>query len=247
MSENLPAKFDPAKWQDKFKDIAEGQRKAEKSTGQFFSIKSGVLSFAGSPMPGNKVDTVVVQSIHERVYYPGRFGEGESTSPACYSYSELGEDMKPHPESVDPQAKSCKDCPHDKWGTSDNGKGKKCREGRRLALMSATDLDSPDKVASAVVAYLKVPVTSAKGFSSYTQGVVGATGLPLFMHVTRVSVVPDAKNQIAVKFERVAPIERDDVIDAIHGRAVAEAEGIMFPYPKPEPQEQAKPAKARKF
>ena len=234
----------PAALAERFTKIAEAQRKQERSTGQFFSIKAGQLTFAGNPIAGNRMDTVVLESIHERVYFPEKYGTTDNTSPACFAYSQTGEDMAPHAEASVPQAKRCAECPHDKWGTSDNGKGKACREGRRLALLSASDLSDPGKVADGAVGYLRLPVTSVRGFSTYVQGVVGGSNLPLFCFVTRVSVVPDAKTQVKVNFERVGPIQGDDVMEAVFNRATAEAENIQFPYPKRDAEEApAKPAK----
>jgi hypothetical protein len=113
--------------------------------------------------------------------------------------------------------------------------------------MSAADLTDPEKVVNATVGYLRVPVTSVRGFGSYVQGVVGGTDLPLFCHITRVSVVPDAKTQVKVNFERVAGINDNDVMEATFNRASAEAQNITFPYPKPDGDgEPAKPAKQSK-
>lgn len=245
MSENLPTKFDPSKWADRFKDISAGQRKAERAAGQFFSIRAGQLSFQGAPIPGNQMDCVVLEWIHERSLYAEKFG-GDATSPICFALSATGEDMAPHADSAKPQNKTCEGCPHDKWGSSDNGRGKACRKGRRLALMSAADLTDPDKVAGATVGYLRVPVTSVKYFAAYVQGAVGATDLPLFCHITRVKVSPDAKNQVRVDFTRVGGIQADDVMEAVFNRASAEASVIDFPYPKPDGDAKAAPAKQSK-
>lgn len=248
MSENLPTKFDPAKWQDRFKDVTAGQRQAERASGAFFSIKAATLTFQGNQIPGNKMDVVVLESIHERTYYPEDYG-GDVTSPTCYSFSQDGKDMKPHPEAASPQSKTCEECPHNKWGTGKNEKGKACREGRRLALMSAADLDNPDKVLSATAGYLRIPVMSVRNYANYLQAVVGGSDLPLFCHVTRVSVVSDPKVQVKVLFERVSGIERDDVMEAVFNRASAEADNIAFPYPKPDAPETKPetPKKQRKF
>ena len=248
MSETLPATTQPgvpAKWAERFTKIAESQRKHEKTSGQFFSIKAGQLTFGGNPIAGNKMDVVVLESMHERVYYPDKYGTTDNTSPVCYAFSATGEDMAPHPESTKPQNATCKGCPHDKWGSSDNGKGKACKEGRRLSLISASELTSPSKVGDGVVGYLRIPVTSVRNFSTYVQGVVGGSSLPLFCFVTRVSVVPDPKTQVKVTFERVAAIDNDEVMDAVFNRATAEAENISFPYPRPN-NEEAQPQKATK-
>jgi hypothetical protein len=149
---------------------------------------------------------------------------------------------------VKPQAKLCSECPHDKFKTAANGKGKACRESRRLSLLSAADAKDADAVANGTVGYLRVPVTSVKGFASYVQGVTSATDLPLFCAVTRVSVVPDPKVQVRVNFTRSGMLDDDAVVEAVYGRAIAESEAIQFPYPKPD--NDAPPAKAptkRKF
>jgi hypothetical protein len=247
MSENLPTKFDPAKWQDKFKDVTAGQRKAERASGAFFSIKAAQLTFQGNNIPNNKMDVVVLESIHERTYYPEDYG-GDVTSPTCYSFSQDGENMVPHPEVANKQHATCEGCPRDKWGTGKNEKGKACKQGRRLALMSAADLDSPDKVMGATTGYLRVPVMSVRNYANYLQAVVGGSDLPLFCHITRVSVTPDPKIQVKVLFERVSGIDRDDVMEAVFNRASAEADNIAFPYPKPDAEEKPEaPKKQRKF
>jgi hypothetical protein len=258
VKETLPAKFDPTKWTERLKLDAEKQRKAERSTASFFSIKAAQLSFQGQAIKDNKMQVVVLESIHERTWYPQKYGMGDNTSPACYALSVDGKDTVPHPEATQPQATTCETCQWNKWGSSDNGKGKACREGRRVSLMSADDISNPDKILSAVTGYLRVPVTSAKNFGNYVQGVVGGTDLPLFCHITQVSVVPDAKTQVKVLFEHVRGIEDDAVLEALYNRSTAEAENIFFPYPKPEGGDEpapaaaaaaapAKPAKTRKY
>jgi hypothetical protein len=253
-TKNLPAQagtFTPQKWTERFKAIAAAQAKSEQTSGQFFSIKSGVLAFNGNPIPGNKMDVVVLEALHERVYYPEKYGTGDAdkvATPACYSYSLDGEKMTPHPEARDIQHPTCAGCPRDKWGSGDNGKGKACKEGRRMSLMSASDLGDADKVGKAVVAYLRLPVTSVKNWGRYVSSVIGITELPAFASITRLSVVPDAKTQVQVKFERVAGINDDAVMDAVFGRATAEATASQFPYPKisaedEQPKASKKPSK----
>ena len=241
-------------WKEKLQEKVKEQQQREKAQGgQFISIKSGVMSYGGLPVQGNKADMVVLESIFENAFYPDKYGTGENTSPACYAFSPTGDDMAPHPEAEHPQAKTCKECPLNKYGSADGGrgKGKACANRRRLAVISAAAVASADEINNAPTAYLRVPPTSTRYWSSYVQNLLAKTDMPFFASITNVAVAPDPKTVMRVSFSHVGEVKDDELLEALYRRAAAEAQLIDFPYPRaatPEAgAEAAKPTKKGKF
>jgi hypothetical protein len=236
-------------WKEAMQGKVKEQAAAEKVTGTFISLKSGVMSYGGLPVQGNKADMIVLESIHENTYYPDKYGTTENQSPTCYAFSLTGIGMVPHPEAAKPQAKTCAECPRLKWGTADNGagKGKACSERRRLGVVPASSVESVEAIDAASVAYIRVPVTSVKHWSAYVQNVLAKTDMPVFGSITNVALVPDAKTQIKLTFTHVATIKDDELLEALYKRAAIETTMIDFPYPKPQDGEsEAVPAKKQK-
>jgi hypothetical protein len=238
-------------WADKMKVYAQEAVKNEQPQGQFFSIKAGVLSFGGIPIPNNVMDTIVVGTLHENVFYKGRYDSQNPQGPVCFAFSHTGADMRPHEASVRQQAESCKVCPNNAWGSDpDGGRGKACKNVRRVCLMSAGVLKGkPDDVKGAQSGYLRIPVTSVASYQKLIAS-IGARGLPPFGMVVRVKVVPDAKTQVRVEFEPLQPITDQAFLQQLMERFEIEQKLIDFPYETIEPEanaqgsHQTKPAEA---
>jgi hypothetical protein len=233
-------------WKEKLQEKVKAQQEAEKGTGgQFISLKSGVMSYGGMPVAGNKCDVIVLESIHENAYYKDKYDAAVTTPPACYAFSiDGGESMAPHPEAEFPQSKTCKSCPHNKFGSADGGrgKGKACSNRRRIAVIPASACNSADEIMAAPVAYLRPPPTSIRYWGAYVQNVLAKTDMPVFASITNVALVPDPKTQIRLNFTHVATISDDELLEAIYRRASAEATLIDFPYPKSQEPDEAKAA-----
>lgn len=242
-------------WKEKLQEKVKMQQQQEKAQGgQFISIKSGVMSYGGLPVQGNKADMVVLESIFENSFYPDKYGTTDNTSPACYAFSPTGgEDMAPHPDAEHPQSKTCRECPQNRYGSADGGrgKGKACANRRRLAVISAASVSSAEEINNAPTAYLRVPPTSTRYWSAYVQNVLARTDMPFFASITNIGVVPDPKTTMRCIFTHVAEVKDDELLEALYRRAAAEASLIDFPYPKSatgdEPEAPAAKPKKGKF
>jgi hypothetical protein len=136
------------------------------------------------------------------------------------------------------------------FGSADNGtgKGKACKNIRRLALISAKPL-TEDSVSKGEVAYLKTPVTSVKNWAAYVRTLDALEHIPPLAVVTQIGSVPDAKSQFKLTFNKVENID-EDLTDALLARHDIVASEIDFPYPPPVEQKAAsskKPAGKRKY
>lgn len=233
-----------AKWDDELAKYAqEGAAQEQMPGGNFISFKGGVLQIAKKPIPGNKLDVIIVGNLYENTYRPGKYDPDNPGSPACFAFSRDGEDMHAHELSVKPQniqekevddkivkASPCLGCPQNAWGTADDGdgKGKACKNGRRLALLSADDLN-PESITNGEVLYARLSPLNVKPWALYVKGLNATAKRPAWSVVTRLSLVPDPKSQFRVVLEMVQPVD-DGLLSHLHARHKAVMEEISFPY-----------------
>ena len=210
---------------------------ASNAGGQFFNLQGGQLSFGGAPLANNQMAVVIIDYIMENVYYPGKYDPDSQGGPACFAFGR-GEDLIPHKEASEPQSKDCESCPHNEWGTADTGKGKACKNTMRLALISAGQLDAngnftatddPKQFEAEAIGYMRLPVTSVKGFSTMVTQVANVMKRPPFGIFTRVHVEPDTKSQFKVLFE---PLEKvgNNLMGVVMIRRKAAIPTTDFPY-----------------
>ena len=126
------------------------------------------------------------------------------------------------------QSDKCSTCPKNEWGSSTNGgKGKACRETRRLLLIPADSITSVDAIKTAEVAALRPPVTSLRNYANYVQTIAATLKRPPLAVITEISVAPDAKTQFKVNFKMIKAIEDAEIIGALLTRAKSETERAL--------------------
>lgn len=248
-------------WEDQLAAMATSVAEMENNVGgQFFSLKGGVLTWNDMPMPNNQMFIVIVDAVMENVYYEGKFDANVPQSPVCFAFGRDEAKMKPHEVVVKAgtaQNDICATCQHNEWGSSDVGRGKACRNTRRLAVISAGQfveatkqftLITAEEFTNTAVGFLKLPVTSVKGYSTFVKQVAAVLKRPPFAIVTKVKVVPDQKSQFKVLFEPLMNLP-DEVLPIMVKRNKEIAAIIEFPYtPMEEPERpQQKPRGSRKY
>jgi hypothetical protein len=217
-------------WEERLAAMAQESVAAESSVsaGKFLSTKSGVLSYDGNPCPGNQLDVVVIDSVIENQYYEDDYNPDSHSSPVCFSFGKDADTMVPHEKSLKPQHSSCKGCPNNEFGSASRGRGKACGNVRRLALIGGADL-SPEAILKAEPGFLKVPVTSVKGWATYVRTLDALHHIPPLGVITTIKVIPDVKSQFKVTFDFKGKIPRESM-GAIFQKFDAVAKIIDFPY-----------------
>jgi hypothetical protein len=232
-----------AKWDEELAALAQKAKGLEDSVGggNFISTRSGRLSYNGAEIPGNAMNVIIVDHILENHYYEGRFDPDTPQSPVCFAFGEDEDDMVPHDKSVTPQCGDCKSCPMNEFGSADTGKGKACKNIRRLAVIAE---DGMDDIEGATLAFFKVPVTSVKAWAGFVRQVADTLGRPPLGVITEISVVPDAKSQFKVNFKVVEKIEDGDVLQALLAKRAQAATELVVPY-SPPAEDEAPQARGR--
>lgn len=234
-----------ANWQAELAKMAVAVADAEKPSGMWVSFQGGRLKIGGTPMKDDKAKIVVVNSVFENQLYEGKYDPDNPQSPVCYALADTEDDLKPHKDSEKPQAKTCAECPHNVWGSDPGGgRGKACKNVRRLAIISADDLD---KVPKADVAIAKLPVTSVANWSSYANQIANVLKVPPLAVITEISVEPNAKTIFQVNFALMDKITDGAVIQALLNKRKDTMEMIFSGYEKNTPKPAGQASSPKKF
>lgn len=221
------------KWDEEMAKYATAAAAVETAGGQFISIRGAQMSFNGNDIPGNKLEVVALASAFENQYYGNKkFDPDNPSSPICYAFGDKVKGMAPHDAAPQKQNATCEGCKRNDFGTADQGKGKACKNVKRLALIMAEGLDDPKAIEEASVAYLKVPVTSVKAWGGYVKTVAETTKRPPFAVVTEIKVIPDKKTQLKVQFRLVEKIATAASFEALLKRHQDATKTIGFAYPE---------------
>ncbi len=203
--------------------------------GSYFSTSGGQLKFNGADIPGNRMNVVILAHVIENALYTDRYDPNNPTSPACFELGTNESEMGPHEKSTDPQHDACKGCPMNEFGSADTGRGKACKNTRRLALVPE---DSLDDIESAEVAFIKVPPTSVKNWATFVKKVADTLDMPPLGVLTEISLSPDAKHQFHMNFKIVNELDDGDVVAALLEKQKEVMTPLMAPY-EPREEEEA--------
>lgn len=227
------------KWQDQLAKEAAAVAEQEKSESQFLSFRGGILAYGENPIPGNKLKVVVMDSAYEHAWYPGAFDPNNPVSPSCWAAGRVESELAPTDDVDDKQNADCASCELNKWGSDpDGGRGKACKNIRRLSLMDATVLDAgPDGIMAATVVNAKLPVTSGKFYSSFAVQIANVVKRPPHGVIAEISVVPDPRYQFLVKWAFVEVVP-DELIPAIMAKRDTLKDDILYDYPSNAEREQ---------
>lgn len=183
------------------------------------SLKSGVMSYGGQAIPGNKLECVIVGGAHRNVFYAGRYDANNIVNPNCFALGEDEDGLVPHENVDSPVASACAKCPNMEWGSDPNGgRGKACKQQRRLLVMPADATASAEAVLKAELAILDLPVTSVRNYSNFVNTVSASVKAPVWAVVCVISVSPNAKTQFQVDFTPISVIPDADVLQAVRAR-----------------------------
>jgi hypothetical protein len=251
---------------------AEAATEAEKlgGGGKFFSTKSGVLAFDDTPLPGNQMAVVILDGIHENIYYGSRYDPDNRAPPKCFAFGREADgtfvaevDLQPHDivdteDDFERQSTDCADCPQNQWGSAETGRGKACGNRRRLAVIPAGSyikqgkgggfelelFDDEDLFSKADLAFMKLPVMSVKNYSRFVHSVKEEFRRPPHGVFARMYLEPDAKSQFVVQFEVIETVP-SELLPVIMRRHEEAKKSIAFPYtPFKEDEEEAPKGRA---
>jgi hypothetical protein len=195
-------------------------------------LKSGVMTYAGGPVAGNKMDAIILCASFRNVWYAGRYDPNNIVNPSCFALSMSDEGMVPHGNVTKRPADTCATCPNNEWGSDPNGgRGKACKQTRRLILLPGHAMDQgPEALATAELAVMDLPVTSVKNYSTYVNTLTASANVPTYAAVAEISVSLDAKTQFKVNFRAMRVVPSMEHLNAIKARMESARTLALEPY-----------------
>lgn len=244
---------DLVNWDEELAKAAEESAKTaaahNKGSVKSITIKSGILSIDGNPVPGNALVGVISTFVMHNTYFAGmKYDPDNPVSPVCYAYGKTEDEMGPHDEAETKQNETCEDCEFNAFGSDDRGNGKACKNTFKLLVLPVGEYDhkgdsfeapdSEEEFLEAEAHTFKVPPTSLKFFSKYIES-LKAKLRPEWSVYTKITVVPDPKNQFAITFQHVDNIP-SNLLQAVKTKHQEGEKEIIVAYPKNSEREERK-------
>ena len=164
------------------------------------------------------LELVVVDFVSTHNFYAGRFDKDNIVPPDCFAIGTDPKNMVPSPNSPNPQAKDCQSCAMNQFGS--DGKGKACKNGRKLAVLP------PDADENTDIWTMNVSPTALKNFDGFVASVARTFGMP------PVAVVATVGLSEAVEYPQLQftdPKSNENV--AVHYARQAEARDLLMVEP----------------
>jgi len=203
---------DVATYDKQMAEMAQQYASKETISSSFLSTAGGVFKLGDEEVDGNKLVVVIAGFVFENTYYGEQEWDPDRPSPpVCFALDPDEDEMGPHPsmqadlEYFQPQHDQCKGCPMNEFGTALRGKGKACKNRRRLALLPAgymepvegvrnawapEIIEDADHYATAEMVMLKLSPTSLKAFSAFVRKCSSDYSRPPFAVIAEIGIQP---------------------------------------------------------
>lgn len=152
---------------------------------------------------GETISVVVLASAYVNTYYDRPYDpEGDATSPACYAVALEEADLASAEDSPAAQSEGgagnpCATCWANQFESAQTGRGKACRNGRRLILKLMTDVEEHG-VEGAPSRELTLSPKALKHWGRYVRGLARVHKMPPHGVVTEFSFDPNSEYPIIV-------------------------------------------------
>jgi hypothetical protein len=123
-----------------------------------FTLPDG-SSHAG-PLHAVILDWRMTHELYEGIYDPQK-----PSAPICFANSATFSELKPSHRAPKPKAESCNACPMNVFGSAPTGRGKACKNMRKLAIVP------PNATPETEPMILMVSPTGLKNFDNYVNSV----------------------------------------------------------------------------
>lgn len=125
------------------------------------STKGKVFTLPDGKSGAGPLNLIILDSIVFNQYFQGAYDPKQKAPPKCWALGRIVKEMKPSAQVPKAEGTDCESCPRAQWGTGANGKGKACKNQRRLLVLP------PNFTAADEPSTLYVSPTGLKGWNKY--------------------------------------------------------------------------------
>ena len=123
--------------QEKLKqELAGLKERVDPPTGFTISTKGKTFTLPDGSQNDGPMSCIILDWVTANIYFAGIYNPNDIKPPVCFSISTIPAAMVPSKKSPKKQHANCKECPKNEYG-SGTGKGKACKNSRRLLIVPA--------------------------------------------------------------------------------------------------------------
>lgn len=187
----------------KLKAEIEAQRARLAPSGNRISLQGKVFSLPDGRTSPGPLQLVILDWRVVHSYYTGIYDPAKPQPPVCWAIG-IGTEAAPDPDKVaKPRCDTCAACPYNEYGSAAVGKGKACKEYRRVAVAPIDAQSESD------IFILDVSPTGITPFERYI-GKLLSVGLQPLETLTEVAFKSDATYPTLV-FGKGGPLSDEQV------------------------------------
>lgn len=134
------------------------------------------------------LECIILDFVWFMVHYPGVYNANNPQQPDCFAVGRPKPDsgeLKPHESVEKPHSGDCASCPKNEWGSAPSGRGKACKNQRRLIIVPPNFTESTEPMT------MYVSPGGLKNFDAYVSRLRNEHGLLPVQAITEVSFDPD--------------------------------------------------------
>lgn len=253
---NLPATkaqntaLSTTSWEERMAAMAQtaGEREPLNGGNAWLSVGNDGNFHYGDDVLGDSIDVVVLDFAFDNAYYEEAYDPDNPATPACFALSREEGEQGPHEDSPEPQADTCEECWANQFGSAERGKGKACKNSRRLAVIAVDEEQDYTVSSDSEMAFVRLAPTSLKYWKSYVSKLTRVTGLPPMGVVTNLTLHPLPKGQAGyyVQPTMVTEVENPESQGALLELFEQLGDDLLTPYRAHEEEEEKPIPRGRK-
>jgi hypothetical protein len=183
--------------------------------GNRISLKGRVFTMPDGSIHAGPIGAVILDFRNHNSFWSTPYNPQQLTDPVCFALSREFGDLAPSADATTPQAEHCAVCPRNVFGSAANGKAKRCKNARRLAIVP------PDATLETAPMLLDASPTAISAFESYLLGLATEGRMPVEV-TTLIAFKPDADYPSLV-FGKPRPLTDKQLATMIKLREKAQA------------------------
>jgi hypothetical protein len=147
-------------------------------------LKNKVFTLPDGQSSEKPLECIILDFAWGLVHYPGAYNSNNPQQPNCFAIGREnpeGGELKPHASVKKPLGENCKDCEKNQWQSAATGKGKACKNQRRLVVVP------PDFDESTEPMTIYVSPNGLKNFDKYVSRLNNELGVLPVQVITEIS------------------------------------------------------------
>ena len=221
-----------ADYEKRFEQEANEQYEREPAgTSNYIDARGGMFSFSGEDI-GETMQVVILADVFENAYYDGLYDEDNPQPPGCFAIAEERVDLMPDGDGPNLQNEGpCQECWADEFGSDDRGRGKACKNSRRVAVLGVIQDEEGDPVdiEFGTIPFIKIPPTSLTAYSGYIKRSNKIVRRPSYAYITEIGF-DDSVDYKCFTFRLVKKIEDVGLLSQIDDVRLTVMDDLTAPF-----------------